>query len=151
MKREEILALPVADLADPTGSILALWSTWMHLDLAVDTMRAWGFRHATGMPWLKVTTKGGPHFGMGIWFRGCTELLLIGRRGKITNPKPAREGIVISRRSRHSEKPQEVRDWLDQGFPEARKIELFARAEFEGWSGWGNQYPGPDGSGGILG
>ena len=36
-------------------------------------------------------------------------------------------------------KPDCVRAYIDACFPNARKIELFARERFEGWDAWGNE------------
>lgn len=158
MKPEDLINLPVAAISAP-DSVLVLWSTWMHLDLAMRCIEAWGFRYATGMPWLKVTkgSVGGdggqmdsPHpvirpiFGPGVWFQHCTELVLIGRRGRpfgeLGNPRPARKGIVVAPRGEeHSEKPREVQDWIDAaGFP-GPKLEMFARRTRPGWVCWGDE------------
>lgn len=104
MRARAILGLPIASLAAP-NSVLLLWSTWLHLSLAMRCMEAWGYRYTTGKPWLKTTKSGAPHYGLGIWFQGCTELLLIGVRGKVPNPRPASKGLVVSQRGKHSAKP----------------------------------------------
>ena len=68
-----------------------------------------------------------------------TELLLFGYRGKL-EAFPKRKAIPTilgGRGSRHSEKPFEIRKMIE-AFGE-RRIELFARKEFEGWDVWGNE------------
>jgi N6-adenosine-specific RNA methylase IME4 len=153
LKAAEILALPVGDIAAP-DSVLVMWATWMHLDLALKCIDAWGFRYATGMPWLKVCAgqELKPIFGPGVWFQHCTELVLIGRRGKpfgkMGNPRPARKGIVIAPRGEeHSEKPEEVQDWIDgAGFP-GPKLEMFARRTRPGWASWGDEVANADTAG----
>lgn len=146
MKAKDILGLPVDQIAAP-DAILVMWATWMHLDLAIYVMNEWGFKFSTGMPWLKVT-KGStdscikPIYGPGVWMQHCTELVLIGRRGrpfgKMGNPRPARKGIIVSPRGEHSEKPEELRRWIVmKDFPSPR-IELFARKKYVGWASWGD-------------
>lgn len=38
----------------------------------------------------------------------------------------------------HSRKPEWVQDVVDSRLPDARRIELFARRQREGWTCWGN-------------
>lgn len=141
MTARQLLELPVVELAAP-NCLLALWSTWMHLGLAHEVIKAWGFKYCAGMPWLKVTKSEPvrPIFGPGIWFRGCSELLLIAKRGRFPNPRPARPGIVMCPRGEHSAKPLEVRDWIEQKLPGPR-VELFARQRHVGWEAWGDECP----------
>lgn len=138
MTKQQLLTLPVQSISEP-DALLFLWSTWSMLNLAMACIQEWGFKYSTGAPWLKVQKDGvTPIFGMGIWFMGCTELLLVARKGRISNPRPARKGIFIAPRGRHSEKPHEVRDWIAEKIPGPR-VELFARTQFEGWDCWGNE------------
>ena len=45
----------------------------------------------------------------------------------------------MSRRSKHSAKPDEVRDRIIQLTGNISKIELFAREKVPGWDCWGNE------------
>lgn len=45
--------------------------------------------------------------------------------------------MVSIPRSRHSEKPEEVRRRIEAMFPKQTKIELFARRKMDGWDAWG--------------
>jgi N6-adenosine-specific RNA methylase IME4 len=45
--------------------------------------------------------------------------------------------LVRSKRTRHSEKPDEVRQRIEEMFPEQSKLELFARKKVQGWDVWG--------------
>lgn len=150
MKAHEILALPVDQIAQP-DAVLILWTTWMHLGLAMQVIDRWGFTYCAGFPWVKVVKDAGenlkPIFGLGIWTMGCSELILIGRRGKpfgsMGNPRPARRGIIMTQRGDHSQKPAELMDWVDSHdinprFP-SPKLELFARERRYGWASWGDE------------
>jgi site-specific DNA-methyltransferase (adenine-specific) len=46
---------------------------------------------------------------------------------------------VVAERTKHSQKPQEVRNRIKQIFGELNAIELFARQKTEGWDSWGNE------------
>lgn len=146
MGEKDLFSLPI-DLVASGDALLVMWCPWSHLDLGIRLVHAWGFRVATGFPWVKRTQSGtGYRFGTGAWAQQCTEPLLICRRGKpfgsLGNPRPARKGVVETRgRMGHSRKPGEVREWLTRVSP-APRIELFARKPEEPLPG-GNAWPPP--------
>ena len=49
------------------------------------------------------------------------------------------ESLVIAERTKHSKKPQEVRNRIELLFGDLPRIELFARQTAEGWDSWGNE------------
>src|ERR1700677_1432184 len=53
MTISDIKQLPVKDLADPTGAVLALWVPSSLLQEGLDTMKAWGFQHKQTFVWIK--------------------------------------------------------------------------------------------------
>lgn len=61
--------------------ILYLWATAPKLNEAIEVMSSWGFDYRTCMVWDKEI------IGMGYWFRGQHELLLVGVKGKMSPPK----------------------------------------------------------------
>jgi N6-adenosine-specific RNA methylase IME4 len=134
MTLADICALPVAGLAAP-DAVLFLWATCPKLAEAMEVMRAWDFTYRTKMEWVK------PQIGMGYWVRAMSEPLLIGVRGKMRPPLPARRpgAVIHAPRLKHSAKPPEMHERLERLYPEARRVELFARAPREGWDVWGNE------------
>jgi N6-adenosine-specific RNA methylase IME4 len=48
-----IKELPVKEISDPTGAILALWVPSSLLQEGLDTMKAWGFKHKQTYIWVK--------------------------------------------------------------------------------------------------
>lgn len=127
----------LCDMAIPAAqdAILLLWATAPKLVEALEVMAAWNFEYKTNLVWDK------QKIGMGYWFRGQHELLLVGARGKVSPPKPAARisSVLRKARGRHSAKPDAIRRWAVEAFPEARRIELFARTTAEGFTAWGNQ------------
>ena len=90
--------------------------------------------------------------GMGYHSRVDHELVLIGKRGrpKSAPPTALRSSVFATRKGRHSEKPEEVYDQIDRMYPEATKLELFARkARRPGWKFWGNELRDEAGEGPI--
>jgi N6-adenosine-specific RNA methylase IME4 len=67
------------------------------------------------------------------------ELCLVFKRGTIPQPRGMRNirQLVQSKRTQHSEKPDEVRRRIQEMFPEQSKLELFARKQVKGWDVWG--------------
>ena len=117
------------------NSVLFLWATAPKLIEALDVMEAWGFRYRTQAIWDKRI------IGMGYWFRGQHELLLVGTKGKYSPPAPSQRipSVISRKRGRHSKKPEDVHLWIERAFPKARKLELFARERRNGWAIWGNE------------
>ena len=113
-----------------------MWATSPHLDQAIDLLKSWGFSWATvGFVWDK--KKVNP----GFYTMSQCEICLIGKKGKIPSPRGARNirQLVRVERTRHSEKPDEVRSRIVKMFPTQNKIELFARKKAKGWDSWGNE------------
>ena len=132
MSVEEICALHIPAAKD---AVLYLWATAPKLLEALQVMKAWGFTYKSQAVWDKQI------LGMGYWFRGQHELLLVGVKGHFSPPQqPTRTSSVFSfRRTKHSRKPPEIRNIISTWFPNNTKVELFAREATEGWHVWGNQ------------
>ena len=132
MTIEEIKAL---DVPSDKNCILYLWATAPKLLEALDVMKAWGFTYKTQAIWDKEI------IGMGYWWRGQHEILLVGVKGKMSPPnQSSRESSIYrERRSKHSRKPEHYREFISQTYSQFTKIELFARQKTEGWDVWGNE------------
>jgi N6-adenosine-specific RNA methylase IME4 len=117
------------------NSVLYLWGTAPLLPEALQVMTAWGFTYKTGAVWDK------ERLGVGYWFRGQHEHLLVGVRGRVSPPAvPLRVPSVYRELSgRHSRKPDAIRDMIATWWPDARRLEMFCRYPAPGWHVWGNQ------------
>lgn len=124
------LDVPAAD-----DSVCYLWATAPKLAEALTVLDAWGFDYTTCAVWDK------EHIGMGYWFRGQHELLLVGKKGDVSPPEPEQRvsSVIRSPRGEHSEKPAAVAELIEDAFPDAPKIELFARDPRDGWDAWGDE------------
>ena len=144
MSAEDICALPVEALASE-NAILILWCTWPQLLEGARVMESWGFDYVTGFPWVKITDVA-PNFdgnveikvpyGVGFWIRGCTEFVMIGRRGSVSPPKSGFIGL-LSPNLFHSRKPDSIYEFAES-IP-GNRLEMFARRPREGWDVFGNQ------------
>jgi N6-adenosine-specific RNA methylase IME4 len=133
VKTKDLMALPVPQIAND-DCLLFMWATNPHLAQAISLGEAWGFQYKTvAFVWDKMMHNPGQYT-----LSNC-ELCLLFKRGRIPKPRGARnvQQLVRSARRKHSMKPDEVREKIVTMFPEQKKIELFAREEFSGWSNWG--------------
>lgn len=122
---------------------LWMWATAPKLYVAMATMHAWGFTYRTGAVWHKI--GGTP--GMGHYNRVDHEHILIGTWGKPGTPAPdVRESSVLRAPADpvHSAKPAEIHGRLERYYPDASKVELFARRRRAGWDAWGDEVEGAD-------
>jgi N6-adenosine-specific RNA methylase IME4 len=137
MTPAEIRHLPVAEYA-ATNAHLYLWVTNLKLDEAdaFGIVRAWGFRFVTMLTWHKL---GSP--GMGWYFRGDTEHVLFGVRGKAPiDPAIRVSNHFAASRTGHSVKPDRFYEMVERVSP-GPYLELFARRRRYGWDVWGNEAP----------
>lgn len=135
MKTEEVKQLGISGLA-AKDAVLFLWATVPMLPDAFDVLRAWGFTYKTMIVWHKLRCK-----GMGYWFRGHAELLLLGVRGNIKPFRSLLHNVQAVQVLRHSVKPDEFRHIIEGVTPGAKRIELFARQQVRDWTVWGLEAP----------
>lgn len=133
MPSEAIAALPVSEVA-AKDAVLFLWVPSPQLPHGLDVLAGWGFDYKTCMVWVK------DRIGMGYYARQQHELLLIGARGQPglppTDVRPP--SVILAERTNHSSKPAEVYGLIEAMYPEAKRLELFAREKRRGWDAWGD-------------
>lgn len=129
---DELCALPVADLVADDAH-LHLWTTNAFLFDCSRIFDAWGFEFRSTFVWVK------PQLGIGNYWRNSHEFLLTGIRGnaKRFNDRTLKSWLECDR-SKHSEKPFVVRDYIRRASP-GPYLEMFARTPAEGWTCWGNE------------
>jgi len=115
--------------------VLFLWATAPKLKEAVEVLEAWGFRYKTHSVWDK------EKIGLGYWFRGQHELLLVGTKGNAKPPEQENRVSSVFREKRggHSKKPLCVYEWIEKAFPTIKKLEMYCRGPRAGWLTWGNE------------
>lgn len=135
MTLKQLKKLDVESIAED-DCLLFMWATSPHLDQAIELMKAWGFSWATiAFVWDKQRVN------PGFYTMSQCELCLVGKRGRIPKPRGSRNErqLVSVMRTKHSEKPDEVRRSIERMFPSQKKIELFARKKYRNWDVFGNQ------------
>jgi N6-adenosine-specific RNA methylase IME4 len=131
---DELKALKVPAAPD---SVLFMWATSPKLAESLELLDAWAFEYRTCMVWVK------DRIGMGYYARQQHELLLIARRGD--PPMPAESNrppsVVHAPRAEHSQKPERFYELIEAMYPNAPRLEMFARSRRAGWDSWGNEAP----------
>lgn len=136
---------------------LYLWATDNHLPEALWVMREIGFRYIRTLPWIKLKDEAFDRFvkpqdvtgeaylkgllkrGLGQYFRGASELLLFGVRGRGMSVVTERRdlcNIVIGPRHKHSVKPEAAYKLVEERSL-GPYLEMFSRGSRPGWDSWG--------------
>tara|TARA_R100000544_G_scaffold7650_1_gene3036 strand:+ start:139 stop:669 length:531 start_codon:yes stop_codon:yes gene_type:complete len=123
-------------------SHLYLWVTNPFIQEGLDVCRAWGFDYKTLITWVKTYKDGTPQMGMGYYFRGCTEHIIFGVKGKMKCLNKTTKNMFADVNQKHSQKPKQVKDMIVSCSGDLPRIELFARniGLFpNGWDSWGDE------------
>jgi N6-adenosine-specific RNA methylase IME4 len=138
MPLADIMALPV-ERAAADDCALFLWTVDSHLDQALRVGTAWGFAYKTvAFYWVKLTPRGRPAFGGGLWTRKGAEQCLLFARGAPKRLSASVRQVIEAPRREHSRKPDETYDRIE-ALVAGPYLELFARTERPGWDQWGDQ------------
>ena len=143
----EIFRLPVKSIMAPR-SVLFMWATSPKLDLAMRTLNEWGLHYrGVAFVWVKTKLDGVTPIGaQGVRpsiVKPTTEFVLAASTVKTGRPlrlaSESVRNVVMAPKQEHSRKPDEVHERINALYPDARKIELFARRPYPGWEVWGNE------------
>ena len=135
MSNNDIYNLPVNNITEK-DAVLFLWVTSPLLKEGMQTINSWGFNYKTSFIWDKV------RHNMGHYNSVRHEFLLVATKGNCTpdNKKLHNSVQRIEKSERHSEKPIEFLDIIDELYSYGNKIELFCRdIKKQNWYGWGNE------------
>jgi N6-adenosine-specific RNA methylase IME4 len=121
------------------NALMFMWATGPVLEEAFPLMNAWGFEYMTmGFVWEKIKVN------PGYYTMSSCEYVLIGKRGKIPQPRGSRSVRQFHQEmsGRHSAKPEEIRERIEEMFPTQKKLEMFCRYPAQGWDVFGNEAEG---------
>ena len=134
---DEIAPL-VTELAND-NAYLVMWVTNSHIPDSIRLAEASGFTFVSPLfVWDKLSPK------MGYYTNSQFEYVFLFKKGKPVKHigKPGNTKIsqyIGERRRQHSRKPDVTRDLINELWPNASKLEMFARTSTEGWDVWGNE------------
>jgi len=152
----EIGKLPVGKVA----KYLFMWTTVAFVEDAYKLVRGWGLQPITIFPWIKCTQINPtgvpaydvesekqdsvatfkPNYGVGYWFRGCAEFILLAKHPDSPSIRTPWIGLLCPS-ARHSRKPDSLHQIIETNFP-GPYLEIFGRRAREGWTVLGNEAPG---------
>ena len=146
MSLEDIAALPEWGLLNKPG-VVFMWTTSPLLEESMELGKMLGL-HYRGIQfvWVKTRKDGKPMGAAGVRpsiVKPLTELVLGFSNKRTGRPLPlASEPVVqtvFAPRREHSRKPDEVAERIEELYPNAAKLEMFARETREGWAAFGNE------------
>lgn len=152
MTLDEIKALPVRDLA-AKDCVLFMWVIDSHTELAMEVVKAWGFKFKTiGFYWAKTNADGSFFMNTGFWTRANPEHVFEAYLGEeqevercflhtVGAPKRVGKGVrrlIVAPRREHSRKPDEVHERIET-LVDGPYCELFAREWKANWTAWGDE------------
>lgn len=140
MSMKELYDLDVKSISDKDCALF-LWTTDSYLKRAISLMESWGFKYKTiAFVWLKLTPSKKPVYNPAPYTGKSCEICLLGLKGHVTKYIVERPKQFCSTiRQGHSEKPNQIRQRIQNMFPDVPKIELFERQRFDGWDAFGNE------------
>jgi N6-adenosine-specific RNA methylase IME4 len=135
MSIKELCLLPIKEITEE-NAVLFIWVTSPILEECFNVINAWGFKYKSSFVWDKV------QHNMGHYNSVRHEFLLIATKGSCTpdNKKLYDSVRTIEKTSRHSQKPEEFLDIIDDLYTHGNRIELFCRENNKNnWNVWGNE------------
>lgn len=134
-------------LAKP--GVLFMWATSPRLDFAMELGKHWGLHYrGVAFVWVK-TRKNEPTVPIGAQgvrpsiVKPTTEFVLAFSTEGKGRPLPLSgesvRQVVLAPKREHSRKPDEVVSAINELYPTATKLEMFARERNPGWDSWGNE------------
>ena len=135
MSIDQLCDLPVEEITEK-NSVLFMWVTSPLLDECFDVIKSWGFKYKASFVWDKVSHN------MGHYNSVRHEFLLICTKGScLPDEKKLIDSVQsIEKTNKHSQKPIEFMNIIDELYTHGDRIELFCReAQKENWFYWGNE------------
>ena len=118
MSLDDIKALPIGSLVQ---DYVFLWTAGPFIFDAKEVLNSWGFVAKSYMVWHKK-----PGLGVGYWFRGDAEIVVIGSRPGSLSVRTQYSSVYEGPRLGHSIKPMFLHDIIEHRFPGAF-LEVFGR------------------------
>lgn len=130
--------LTAADKLTGENAVLFLWTIDKYLFEAEEMAKSLGYKLHARLIWNKVTgipaafTVRFGHEYLLYMYKGKLMPIAKNERGKIHT-------VFTEQVKRHSQKPEEAYGIIERLYPDARKLELYARNTHEGFDCWGNE------------
>lgn len=141
---EKLKELPIQELS-MNDCHLYLWVPNSFLKEALELVEYWNFKYKLPIIWLKRTKNGKKWFGMGHYFRNCTEICLFAIKGNLKLKTKNTRNFIDAKKpeNHHASKPDEIYDLIENNsyFP---YLELFATQKRLNWYSFGYEIDNKD-------
>jgi DNA (cytosine-5)-methyltransferase 1 len=146
MTLTQLRDMEIHPLCAPAAALF-MWTTSPFMGDAIRLGEDWGFKYIrVDRVWAKTKPSGARHGVCGPWGMTDTEFLLLFTKGQMHQHQAVSNQWTMcwqeSYPGKHSAKPAVFRDDITKRFPDAERVELFAREAADDWSAWGNEAPG---------
>ncbi len=114
-------------------SCMFLWVTNPFLPHGLDLLKKYGFEYKTIITWVKRYSG----MGLGYWYRGNTEHMLLGTKGHIKAFHSQQINVFHTELKPHSQKPIKSYELIEQGIKsikDCETLEIFARRQYKNWT-----------------
>ena len=148
MSFEELKALPIRELAAPSGCHVFLWTSGPYYARSLELIEAWRFKFSTRcFTWVKTKPSWDGesplalddfHMITGHTVRHQTEQVLLARCGNCRRKAKDVRELIFAPRREHSRKPDEFFRRVER-YCDGPYLELFARERRSGWDSWGDE------------
>lgn len=108
--------------------VLFLWVTNPMLQEGLELCKLYGFEYKTLITWVKENCK-----GLGYWYRGNTEHIILGIKGTISAFHSQQINVFHAPLRDHSRKPTKSYELIEEGtknIPNLKILEMFARRKY---------------------
>lgn len=126
-----------------SDAIIFLWVTNSFLREGLQLIDDYGFEYKTLITWVKnINGK-----GLGYWYRGNTEHMILGVKGNIKAFHSQNINVFHSDIKQHSQKPIKAYELIDDAtrtIKNCKTLEIFARKQYKDWTCIGYDLDGLD-------
>jgi len=130
MTIEEIKAI---DLPAEENCILWFWAVDTFLDEALEIIKQWGFERKGTLIWDKES------IGLGKWLRRQHEYCFLAVKGNSMFFGENARSVIRSKRTKHSEKPDDFYKLVEDTCKYKSKLDYFSRKKRDGWVCYGDE------------
>ena len=142
---DELMDLkPYIDQITKDDCVIYLWVTNSFLREGLDLLEHYGFDYHTLLTWVK---SSGNSKGLGYWYRGNTEHIMLGSKGNMPAFRCQEVNVFHSPTKGHSIKPAKSYELIEKAtkvIPNLRILEIFARRYRKNWITIGYELDGLD-------
>jgi N6-adenosine-specific RNA methylase IME4 len=155
ISQDDLNTLPIYNLLKSKNSVVFIWTTSPMLERAFETLDSWGlYYRGVAFNWVKTTITGVPIKARGVRpsiVKSISEFCLAASPMRTGRPlalqdesipqqlvEYVEENTILAQPKTHSAKP-DIYSYIERMYPDASKLELFARNVRAGWTSWGNE------------